>query len=95
MSGLLAERILWDANPFAACWDMGGNDGRWVPRPLVVGALKYPFIWLPSLDVARDIAGAVYRLGSSLQLFDGCRPYGNPADWELDLVDGVSAVGEK
>ena len=95
MSGLLAERILCDI-PFAACCpDMGGKEGRWVPRPLVVGALKYPFMWLPSLDVARDIAGAVYRLGSSLQLFDGCRPYGNPADWELDLVDGVSAVGEK
>lgn len=75
---------------------MGGNDGRWVPRPSVVGALKYPFMWLPSLEVARDIAGAVYRLGScSFQLFDGCRLYGNPADWELDLVDGVSATGEK
>lgn len=97
MSGLLAERILCDI-PFATCCccpDIGGNDGRWLTRPLVAGWLIYELICDPSLEVARDIAGAVYRLGSSFQLADGWRPYGNPADWELDLVDGVSATGEK
>lgn len=95
MSGLLAERIRCDI-PFAACCpDMGGKEGRCVPRPLAGGLLKYEFIFVPSLEAARDIAGAVYRLGSSFQLADGCRPYGYPADWELDLVDGVSATGEK